>query len=635
MDISLDALERALPRNESDQNQVLKKLVLTLRSKLSSTQDELKQAQFQLCNACNNKVSHNSNIQDPILKKDLAAALAKATSLQADYDALTAHFEKLRDGYKRVLEHVETQKFEVEDLRTRNAQLSLDQERSRSNQLKIEEMAQKLISMQQEKQLIEKDLAQHFAAALDSAGRLEILKKESSQKIQELVQQTSSLEKDNQRLKISQGNLNTQNQELRNELQKIYAITSVESISELADEIVSLKNQNIEKQKELQILADKIVNERIQFNSDMQNKIMEIRGENIGQVQIYQQSHENEIAKIKNIHQEEIENFTSELTKVHTEFVSEHEKYKQLIENKEKAERQLETEKQVYVKAKERAMHRYNHLADQLESINQIRDELEGRVQELQLEITNLQNQLVECKNQNKIYTNNYDDIFLRAGQQQQTSQQLDIIQIQNQQNNSLTKTIIDRLQNQQSIQNYQSKEINTLGSLQHPIVEQKHDQIQDIQKVEKKEEILQVQIVEDEEINLLEESKSDDFEPVLQTFEISYSDMQLNAKLEGQYSLFVGFFTKEFLSAPQNAKDDELIVEFDQDLIFKLPMIQETLNWLNNGNLILKLMKNSEDGLNPIETIKMPTQGLLNNQEISDELQFKVGSLNIQISKI
>lgn len=97
--LTVEALEQVLPPDKLQQNEVLKKLVLTLRQKLNNALAELQTTKDQLCIACTKRESQAPRSDDSLTKKELAAAVAKVASIQADYDALVAHFANVRDKH--------------------------------------------------------------------------------------------------------------------------------------------------------------------------------------------------------------------------------------------------------------------------------------------------------------------------------------------------------------------------------------------------------------------------------------------------------------------------------------------------------------------------------------------------------
>lgn len=97
--LTVEALEQVLPPDKLQQNEVLKKLVLTLRQKLNNALSELQTTKDQLCVACTKRESQTAHSDDSLTKKELAAAVAKVASIQADYDALVAHFANVRDKH--------------------------------------------------------------------------------------------------------------------------------------------------------------------------------------------------------------------------------------------------------------------------------------------------------------------------------------------------------------------------------------------------------------------------------------------------------------------------------------------------------------------------------------------------------
>ena len=175
--LTVEALEQVLPPDKLQQNEVLKKLVLTLRQKLNNALAELQTTKDQLCIACTKRESQAPHSDDSLTKKELAAAVAKVASIQADYDALVAHFANVRDKHQQIIQDLDNQRKLNDQLRGRNAELIKQLQTQQVDLSRFNELQVLLTNCQIEMQKLEESQAKAYAASIDQAQKLQLVQK--------------------------------------------------------------------------------------------------------------------------------------------------------------------------------------------------------------------------------------------------------------------------------------------------------------------------------------------------------------------------------------------------------------------------------------------------------------------------
>ncbi|CAL6067776.1 Conserved_hypothetical protein [Hexamita inflata] len=423
--MTIETLEQVLPPDPAAQNDVLKRLVLTLRSKLNASLLELQTAKDQLCQQCNVQRYIGS---DDLVKKDLAAAVAKVASIKADYDSLVGHFQQVKEKHQSVLVAMEQQRLECERLRQRNVDLVKQVQTQQVDLSKFNELQVLLTNCQFEKDKLAELQARSYAASLDQGQKLQMLQQQSQQQIISLQNQNASLEQKQQQFNA----LQQENARLRAELSNLFHVTSSTSITDLSQQLQQLQSKNRQYESELEILSQKIQQERVTSASKLElekRKILE--AERMSREQQLQ-NQKSQFDQQSNLQIQQFQNQINELTRNLNEsklqIRSQLLETEQTVKNAEILNQTLKNEKLVFENAKERAKKRNQILNDQLNETLQTKDELEARVQQQTQIIMEKEREINELKIINQQFQKQTESVFLQLKDiPQQYEQQIEM----------------------------------------------------------------------------------------------------------------------------------------------------------------------------------------------------------------
>eukprot|EP00703_Trepomonas_sp_PC1_P003703 JAP92903.1 Hypothetical protein TPC1_15004 [Trepomonas sp. PC1] len=404
--LTLESLQQVLPGDMKQANDMLKRLVLTLRERLNMSNVELQKTKDQLCSACTQQKSFNQD-------KDYAAALAKVVSIQADYDALLHHFDTIKEKHRSTLLQMEQNRQENEKLRQRNIDLVQQLQKFQVDLSRFNELQLILTNTQLEKEKLEELQAKTYAAQLDSQNKLSRLQFDQDQLIQQLKNQIQL-----QQVQVLQSEKNQkENTRLKREIQEVFQITSSQSLQELQQQLKQLKTENSSKQTELEILSAKINEERLTFAAkiDLEKKKLtenlEIQNQNMLNKQ------RNELENIFNqqflSQQKQISELQHSLKQNQTESDQIKLENAQMQKDKENLQKRFEQEKLIFDQAKEKAKKRNQILNEQLNQVLQEKDELEFRIDSMQKDLRQKQSDLDELRMLNKQLQRQSESVFI------------------------------------------------------------------------------------------------------------------------------------------------------------------------------------------------------------------------------